>query len=220
MPYISGANNYNNSSATSIDTNAFGVFTGGLIVVTVRNQGSNTVTVNDNSSNTYTELTAIEHNGDRLQQFYALNVTGSGSMVVTATFTLATSYIAITADHYTDIDSFDLEASGTGSGSFLETGTFSPSSPDALVYLSAQVADLSNASYIAGTGYTMRQNAPGNGIMGTADQFLSSTQIGMTGSMTASVSVSWTILASVFNLDTGGGAPATDTGGLTTRGVG
>jgi len=196
IAYVNSASGGSRLSLTSISTNAFSVTTGNLIVVGVRNDGGGAVTgVSDTAGNTYTQISAIVP----YSLFYAKNITGNASNVITASFG-ASIFNAIDAVQYSGLDKtspLDATATGTGSGSTtITSGTFSTSSADQIIVAGCQQSFV-GASWTAESNYTKRVESYENITM-IEDKIVSTTQSSITSSASSSSTVDKVILVATF----------------------
>ena len=95
---VNTARGYHNSASTvsSIAAGAVSHTSGNLVVVGCRNYVLGTTTVTDTAGNTYTALTSYTDGAvDAFQFFYAKNITGNASNVVTCNFSNPSGYVAV-----------------------------------------------------------------------------------------------------------------------------
>ncbi len=146
------------SSYSSISTGSISHTSGNLIVVACRSYGVATTTVTDVAGNTYTALTRREDGSEAFQWFYAKNITGSASNVVSCNFSTASSYVAVIA--------FQVSGASTTSPLQSETGalhsasttwtspTFSTTGAYSIVFFGASIYNVGvtwTAGLIGGT---------------------------------------------------------------------
>lgn len=87
-------NNYTGTTATTQATSAFAVTAGNHLAVLVRSAGGVTVTgVTDTAGNTYVKA----GNTSRLEMWYAQNILGHATNIVTVTFSAVVAYRDVTA---------------------------------------------------------------------------------------------------------------------------
>ena len=151
--------NASGSSVSSISTGSVSHTTGNLVVVACRNYILGTTTVTDTAGNTYTALTRYSDGAnDAFQWFYAKNITGHASNVVTCNFSTASSYVAVIA--------FQVSGASTTSPLQSETGalhsasttwtspTFSTTGAYSIVFFGASIYNVGvtwTAGLIGGT---------------------------------------------------------------------
>lgn len=127
--FVNFGNNGADAPSTTIAASAINATGGNLIVGAVKYEGasSTTVTVADTAGNTYTVLTGRKHSTANLwvYPFYARNITGNASNVVTATFGASQQYRGIAVAQYSGLDTgagvllFDDVAETSGSQTVL-----------------------------------------------------------------------------------------------------
>lgn len=168
--------------------------------------------VTDTAGNTYTARTRVDVPGydDRLQIFYAYNISGNASNVVTATFSASAPYVAIAVEQYSGIlttgTPYDTEASGTDNltTQTLTSGAFTTSQADELIYVALYAPN--PTSLTAGSGYTLRENLFNGSSAGVEDKIVASIQTSVTATATTQVLVSrWAIAVATFKATVGGG---------------
>ncbi len=178
------------TGGTSIGTAAFNASAGNLIVVGCRNSFSNgmVVTVSDTALNTYTPITSASQSGnDLFSNFYAKNITGNATNVVTCHYDNAGQYISVQALQYSGASTsapLDAFASGTATAgsSSVTSSTFSTVSATEISVCMGANSNVSN-TYTAGAGYTLR--GTNTGLSFTEDQQFTVTKTNVT------CSVSW-----------------------------
>src|SRR5690349_14775531 len=91
----SGENNSNPISGSTVATGSFSSTTGNVIVVGLTNNAGSTtvVSISDTAGNTYTAVDSLQNvtADSTFRTYYAKNITGNASNVVTATFTNAST---------------------------------------------------------------------------------------------------------------------------------
>ena len=154
------------SAVSTVSASAMNVTAGNLLVVFTSNQhGSTPPTLSDTAVNTWHQASttfARELNVNNLSIFYAYNVTGNASDVVTATLPSGTgAYFVIgvyqfsgfgSSDPYTDYQTSPLNPSSASSGS---TATITASS-NAVIVAGVEADNLGIAQ---GSGYTATVNS-------------------------------------------------------------
>lgn len=127
------------ASDTTFAAPAFNVTTGNTLIVAAwcyATAGQSVTGITDTAGNTYTKVDHVFHATDlyRGEFWYAKNIIGNASNVVTATYSATVAYRAVAVVQYSGLDSttpFELTAKGTGSSS-ATTSTFTTTSPDAV----------------------------------------------------------------------------------------
>lgn len=96
IQFLNSSSNDTTSGATSLATASFSVTSGNLVACVVNYRPAQSLTsVTDSQSNTYTLLSQAASGSNASQVAYAKNVTGSGSLVVTANFSASTALSGI-----------------------------------------------------------------------------------------------------------------------------
>lgn len=202
----SGAGGVDTVAGTSISASAISAITGNFIVVSVRAYSikDNFVSsVTDTAGNTYTKATSILQSGDGLELWYAYNITGNASNVITANLDGSYRYRYIIAAQYSGVytggDPLDVTATGghAGGSASITSGTFTTTQADELVVASATIAQ-SNTSWTAGSGYTKRADSP-QAVTSLEDKIVSSLLTNDTASYTnSSATESKSIVVATF----------------------
>ena len=140
---------------------------GGLIVVSVVWNNTNTVTITDSRGNMYAPATArITWNGIwSAQMFYAKNI-AAGANTVTATFATAINSFGIMQLHeYSGIDTvspFDGATAAPGTGTSMNSGSITTTRANDLIFgAGASIGEMG----AIGAGFTQRLNTAGNKTM-------------------------------------------------------
>lgn len=211
---------FTQSSVSTLATASASTTTGNLIWVWANAQNSGaTITVTDTAGNTYTQIgTPVQSNpgGGGVNygyQFYAKNITGNASNVVTMHGTFA-GYTVIAMYEISGLDIVsplvdNKTAAGTGNPAATASLTLSGSS----IILAGTEQD--GQSIVAGSGYTLTRITDGLGSY-TADEY----QITST-SQTASVTSGgggWQMVAAAFKAASSV-SPSTFTGVSSTTGL-
>ena len=190
IAYVNGAtgSNVNGSPKTSLSAAAFVATAGNTIIVGFRAMSN--VTVTDTAGNTYYR---VVHNygatniGD-MSMFYAKNITGHASNVVTASGD-SSGYLEICVAQYSGLDKVSpLDVGGSINNSVVSNSVTSPSftttQANELIICFATIATLA-ATFTAGSGYTLR-NATAASVF--QEKIVSSIQSSVTATITANVS--------------------------------
>ena len=216
ITYVSQSSGSNGStSSTTIASAGLNVTTGNFIVVFIGASDTSHCTVSsvtDTAGNTYHQATgaykqdnAYDNIGDI---WYAYNVTGNASNVVTATISTSTPYAGITQAQFSGVNTtssvFDVATNGASdSSSTVTSSSFTPAGAGELLFAGVNVS----ASYTstAGSGFTLISAGNGN-----TEYNLSSSS----GSQTASFGVSNSgahalISVAAFLAGSGGGGSTT-----------
>jgi hypothetical protein len=172
--------------------------TGNLLWVFVLTQNANAVTVSDTAGNTFTQIGVTITSGiNRLRQYYAKNITGHATNVVTATYAGATAYSVLGVRQFSGCDtSSPLNGSNTGtgaSGTAIATGTITIVGSNSVICAGIE-AD--GQPITAGSGYAITAITGGGGF--TADEYkLVSASEAATA--TGNASNVWAIVGAAFN---------------------
>ncbi|MDE1867214.1 MAG: hypothetical protein KGI08_05845, partial [Thaumarchaeota archaeon] len=126
--------NYNGTAISTQTTQALSTTTGNLIVVTINGGwgNCNVSSVSDTASNTYHQATGacVSSAGVYEDIWYAYNITGNTSNVVTVHYTNANGYTMVDQIQFsgasTSSDPFETAKNGTASGTSATTASFSP----------------------------------------------------------------------------------------------
>lgn len=158
ISHVNRAEGYNGaSSVSSCSTTAQSHTTGNLLVFVVNRQVSTSITVSDTAGNTWTQAGSEQVNStNRVRVYYAYNITGNGSNVVTATLSSGTSQhfncsVRQFSGVQTSSDPIDGTNGANGSSTTASTGTIDISASQAVIVAFTE-ADGQNIS--AGSGYT------------------------------------------------------------------
>lgn len=175
-----------------------------------------TMAVTNTAGDTFTQIGSLTDNTTNMcsGQWYAKNIAGNGSDVVTLTVTGGTvTNIGVTVVQFSGLDTaspLDSGATTTGqvSSSFTATtGSFSTATADEVVACGLKTYSLGTNT--AGSGYAIPAGAT-DGYHGTHSaqyRIFSATQSGVTASFTSDTSVINTLVCAAFSL-TGGSGPA------------
>jgi hypothetical protein len=184
IAFVNRATATAHGSGSTVVTAAQNHTTGNLLVVGVKWEGGG-ITVNsvtDTAGNTYTPLTARNNGGGdpSFQAFYAKNITGNASNILTATFSNSSpNFTWIAAFQYSGCDTsapFDQENFGSGTSTSGTTGSITTTLADeVLVSFTALAGGVT--SFTPGSGYTERWDGPVDSGIDTGtgeDQIVSS----------------------------------------------
>lgn len=213
----------NDASAGSLGATAASHTAGNLIVVGVA--WSNTVNVSsvtDTAGNSYTSTgqKADHISSDFVEVFYAKNITGNASNVVTANFSANATFRRVMVHQYSGCDTTapfttGEGSTGVGTGTAVATSSWSTATADEVIV--AFTSGNNTATYTAGASFTRQLSSIGTDSA-SEDRIVAST-----GSYTASFSVSpsltWYVAAASFKMAAGGGGGGTQQT-LSIRGVG
>jgi len=163
---------------------------------------SATASVADTAGNTYTGKTVVQSPGnEQTRLFYAYNITGHASNVVTATFSATCPYRFLLIEQYSGIlitDPFDVEANAhdESAGTTATSATFTTTQADELIVVG--VVSPNCGAMTAGTGYTLLQQ-PSTLSAGDEEKIVSSIQTSVTATMTWATSSSrWSMVLATF----------------------
>lgn len=198
----SGANSPSGTNTATVATGAISVTAGNLLVACVSAPpGGGTMSVTDTAGNTFTGMT-IYHRGDSGQNnqiFYAKNVTGNASDILTAHVTSATNFWSIVAAQIAGASTTapaDADSGGGGT-SATPTTTYSTKAPNEIIIACAPGTGFNFSS--VGTGYTLVQYD--GTIQAMEYKGVTAIQTNATATFTIGGSVPWVISAASF-LDT------------------
>jgi len=167
---------------------------GNAIVVGAACSNTTISSVTDTQSNTYTQAVA---NGDSAI-FYAQNIAG-GADTVTVHFAASCNFSWLDPHEYAGLATtsmLDQETSATGTGTALNSGSVTTTQANELVF---GYAFVQNALSQGGTGFTVRQPAPGvttSNVM-SEDEIVSATGT-YAATFTQGTSGSWKALIATF----------------------
>lgn len=213
---VNTATGSNNASGASISSNSFTANSGNLIVVAIRfyktSSSAAVSSVTDTAGNSYAFATGLTSGyGDRLELWYAKNISANSSNVVTVAFNSSVTYRVVNVAQYSGIDQvFPLDAtaiSTTQTGSTITSNSFSTTFPDEVIVSASQVATLTG-NWSAGSGYQSRvQDSPSKIVM-IQDRIVSSNQSNITASATNSSGPSKTMIVATFKAAPGSPSPS------------
>src|SRR5438132_6885497 len=178
---VNTASGFDDSGAktTTIAATAANHTAGNLLVVIGR--GGNraaTMTVSDTAGNTFTQIaTGLQGGMQRLSIFYAKNITGNASNVVTVTYSGIEDFRHVHVLQYSGLDKvspLDTNASGGGaSGGTLTSGNFTTANVNEVrVFAGNKFA--TGTSFTPGTGYVAELTT--DGVEMTQDKIVSTIQ--------------------------------------------
>lgn len=160
---------------------AMNVTAGNLIVVGIRSAYNRHTSVTDTAGNTYY---AVPNPAGNAKLWYAKNVKGHASNVITVHFSPADDYVECIAAQYSGIDTvdpLDANANGVVTGSTtITSGAFTTKYKDELIICALDVEG-SGTTWTAGAGYTLRENNPDYTII-FQEKIVSTIQTGVTAS--------------------------------------
>lgn len=203
------------SSVSSQATSAFSATTGNLVCVMIRYDESLSVSsVTDTAGNTYTQAgTTADSGAGKLDIWYAKNIAGNASNVVTANLSGSAAFCVVRAVQYSGLDTsspLDVTAKGTvASGTTVSTSPAkSTSQADEVVVACGQASTLTGAwTALTPTGYT-DEGQDSNHIAIYADQIYSSIQSSVTWTYTnTDGTVAKAIVVASFKAASAGGKP-------------
>lgn len=205
------------TSVTSVSTTGTGGT--GAISVTAGNllwvechHGTNqttTCTPSDTAVNTFTPIATVTNAGEGfLETFYAKNITGNASDVVTCTFNTSVQFASCGvhqisgASTSAPLDSSSVVSTSGTSGNSAATPSFSTAIANEMEDVAFGVAS-SSSSVSAGAGYALRVIQSGDTGTGSEDQTFSSIQSGITASISwTGSSLPWLIIGEAFEAAT------------------
>lgn len=208
LAFVQATSAHNDGSAASISAPAISTTTGNLIVVAVRsNAGISVTSVTDTAGNTYTLIDtqiAPIYNSP-LTMFYAKNITGNASNVVTANFSGSVNYRGISVQEISGADTtnpFDVSAKGSANGPDVTTGSFTTTVADTIV-VCGMTPEAVGESYTPGSGYTIPSGATSD-YTTSQYQIFSSIQSSATASCSTGNTNGKAIIAAAFKMAGGG----------------
>ncbi len=214
--YVNGTYAVQDASDNNYPLAAFNVTSGNLIVVMVKFEGAaTTVTVTDTAGNTYTPRTQRNDSGLNMQMFYATNVTGHATNVITIAYSASRDFNKAIAHQYSGMDTvapYDQENYGfdnSGLNNTLSTGNMTTTQDDEVIV--AMAGEFSaQTSYTAGINFTERFDLPvlaGAGGGASEDRIVSA--IGTyNATMTQSSNGPWMLIAATFKAAVADDAPS------------
>lgn len=161
LAFVSRANTPTHATGTSVASPAQSHTTGNLLVVCIQAQSGGTAlsSVTDTAGNTYTKTTSSPvNNGGGVNYdyiYYAKNVTGNASNIITATWAVSYNYLAIAVYEFSGADTtapFVTDSTGSGASTNMTTGTLSLGGVSCVI-VAIMENDSANVT-AAGTGYT------------------------------------------------------------------
>jgi hypothetical protein len=181
------------ASAGTVAAPAQSNTTGNLLVVFINfTDVSNVINVTgiaDTAGNTYTPGTRFNSgsNNGTSQMWYAKNIVGNASNVVTATLSASTTFRSPLVSEYSGLDTstpLDVEIAprAQASSTTLTSSTFTTVPNDMVVMMVA-----SSPPFTPGSGYAMRgfNTTPAGNYAGSEDQHFATAQTGVTAIFTA-----------------------------------
>lgn len=210
MPTLVGtpvnAVDYSGSLISTLSAPAFKNTAGNLLVAQCRYSAtgsSSPPTLSDTAGNTWLKAVGLDSAGDGntgLSIFYAFQALANASNVVTAAFSPTQKNCAITISEYSGADAtaqvLDAIATGNGTvaGATATSGNFTTIDKNEVICACATWAG--DSTVTAGAGYTMEKT---DAKTGYEDKKVSSGQIGVTATMTSSLStLKWLIVVATF----------------------
>lgn len=199
------------AASGSLATDAINHTTGNLIHVWINIQNVSTVTVTDTAGNTYNEIGSAANNGANfVHHFYAKNITGNTSNVITIHFTGASGYTVIGVYQASGCDTsspLDAHSETNGSSSAISSATLTISGSAALIIAGIEG---DSPAISGGSGYTLTTVTDGIGGF-TADEYkvVSASE---TATANQNSALGWAIVAAAYK-PVGGGITLNPTSG-------
>lgn len=201
----SKVSDYTGTLASSIALPATSLTTGNFIVVATRwLPNSSTITsITDTAGNTYVKAIGrtATSSGTRVEMWYAYNVTGNASNVVTITPSVNVQYYGVVASQYSGIKTaaapLDTTAVGNATGTSVTSASFTTTQAYELIVSSSDFNSSLGPTWTAGTGYTI-QAQDASGVETLQDKIVSSIQTSVTASITLSTSRGLSISVATF----------------------
>lgn len=219
----SGISNLGGGTTTSYALPATSLTAGNLIVVCINGQppdvNSDYVTsIADTAGNTYTRISGKANGSSdaRMEVWYAKNVAGNASNIVTFTLGVSIAYYSGCSVQYSGLDTsapLDATATGNGSGTSVTSGSFTTIVADEVLVACAAVFNGGAGAWTAGTGYTKRVEDDATITM-FEDKIVSATQAGVTAAATAGKSGGLAMVVGTFAAPTSPPPPSPGSLGL------
>ncbi len=199
--YVNSTSNLAADAGTSIAASAQNHTSGNLIVVSAYGYGGGypyVSSIADTAGNTYTRADRYTRDAAVCQEvWYAYNITGHASNVVTVTFNSSVIYRQIGVHQYSGgyISSapLDVHSVGVGSGTALSCSAVTTNYANELMFAFFTINQ--TPTFTAGSGFANRQNT----IIGQTED---NTDLGAAGSetatMTSSISGNWAGVCATF----------------------
>lgn len=186
-------------ASDTVNCGAFAATTGNLIVVGIRTGSAATInSISDTASNTYIPVGTVFTDVGRTWVFYAKNITGNATNVVTANLSSG-DFTGVVVHEYSGaaksapLDNFTRKSSLVG-GTSISSDPWDVAQDGVVFSFATQVA---NPVYTAGSGYTLSGNDGSNGAQGQ----YKINSAGITGevtSMSSNANANWAIWAVSF----------------------
>jgi len=206
-----------NGGSTSVTVALTGIASGDLVVAYCKWEGADTtITVADSgATDNFTAATKTSHSNSDLhgQFFYFLSATQTGSITYTMTLGASRSwkkfFVTVITPDGGDTVSFDVEATGQGSGSNPASGTFSPSGSDIVTF-----GGYSEYGNITASAWQVNSSATGVVVLeeGDGSEWYKIDTSGFTSGtvdMTITSSIDWVCNGISFDSVAGGGGGTT-----------
>lgn len=203
IEFVNEVNAYNSGGSTSIALPSGNHTAGNLLVVLLSGWNAETVSsVTDTAGNTYywTGQRSPYTNTDSgfTEIWYAYNITGGASNVVTVNYSGTVTYREVTVYQYSGIDTSDpydvgnTGGGGSSSGTSQSTGSANTTQADEVI--AAVYAEYDAGSCTAGSGFTVRYD----GTYFCSEGRIVSSTGSYNSSLTYSASVQWTASHATF----------------------
>ena len=208
IAYVNRAEGFSLTSGNTIATAAISHTTGNLLAVFLNIQTSSTPTITDTASNTWTATSSSPANSgaNYIWVFYAANITGNASNIVTANWGGApTTYAAISVRQFSGVATtspLEDDDKGTGTGTAIATPSLTLTSSEGVIFAGMESDGLPIS---AGSGYAFTAIDDGfGGYTGDEYKIVTASEA---ATATATNPEPWGIAAGLFK--TGGVATAT-----------
>lgn len=221
IAYVNSAlGTFTDGPASSYAFPATSLTAGNLIVVGLRaTRGSSIISsISDTAGNTYSQAGAGTQDaggGTQLELWYAKNVSGNASNIVTVTLAASIQFIAGVTGQYSGIDTsspLDTSAVGSANPSFSVTSaSFTTAQADELIVSFSQVA-ATGGTWTAGSGYTGR-GSDNQKVTFLQDKIVSAIQTGVTTSASQTSNSPISIQVATFKAAGGAASVGPLTGG-------
>ncbi len=205
-----GLNNGGTTTALAADAQTHTA--GNLLVVGIRyfkDAGQTITSIMDTASNSYFQaIEDVNAGNDSNQLWYAKNINGNASNVVTVNFSAGAAYCDVIVMQYSGADlSSPLDTTAGGGHTSAGTTTsdaFTTTQADEVIVACGQLAQL-NSAWSAGSGYGDLTPSP-NDVAAMQDKIVSSIQTSVTASMDNSGNGGKSITVATFKMAGAGGS--------------
>ena len=210
IAHVNRAEGFSITSGTTIATAAANHTTGNLLAVFLNIQASDTPTITDTAGNTWTATPSSPAHPTGVNYiwvFYAANITGNASNVITANWSTSTGYAAISVRQFSGVATtspLEDDDKGTGISTSLATPSLTVTSSEGVIFAGMEADGI---PITGGSGYTFTAITDGfGGYTGDEYKIVTASEAATASQIDA---YAWGITAGLFK--TGGVATATAT---------